>query len=168
MTGKKRKKPHHFSKPTEDSLREAQFRREIERIKKLEGGTYHAATEPKRNDPCPCSSGKKYKNCCIGETAQYFLVVDPQTAEPWAPDGAILVFPSVQSAQRRALKLPFPAQVAGIGVSKWAAFKARFNGEGDNPGYVEYEKWRAEHEQDSTPAKLSPERKFAHEVMRRL
>ncbi|MBQ6922403.1 MAG: SEC-C domain-containing protein [Clostridia bacterium] len=19
---------------------------------------------PKRNDPCPCGSGKKYKNCC--------------------------------------------------------------------------------------------------------
>ena len=21
-------------------------------------------TEPGRNDPCPCGSGKKYKNCC--------------------------------------------------------------------------------------------------------
>jgi preprotein translocase subunit SecA len=20
--------------------------------------------KPKRNDPCPCGSGKKYKNCC--------------------------------------------------------------------------------------------------------
>lgn len=20
-----------------------------------------------RNDPCPCGSGKKYKNCCIGK-----------------------------------------------------------------------------------------------------
>ncbi|MCI9518138.1 MAG: hypothetical protein HFK08_02630 [Clostridia bacterium] len=22
------------------------------------------AQEPRRNDPCPCGSGKKYKNCC--------------------------------------------------------------------------------------------------------
>ena len=28
------------------------------------------ATEKKvigRNDPCPCGSGKKYKNCCLGK-----------------------------------------------------------------------------------------------------
>ncbi len=24
----------------------------------------HAASEPGRNDPCPCGSGKKYKKCC--------------------------------------------------------------------------------------------------------
>jgi len=23
-----------------------------------------AQKKPKRNDPCPCGSGKKYKNCC--------------------------------------------------------------------------------------------------------
>jgi uncharacterized protein len=23
--------------------------------------------KPGRNDPCPCGSGKKYKNCCINE-----------------------------------------------------------------------------------------------------
>lgn len=23
-----------------------------------------------RNDPCPCGSGKKYKNCCLGKEAQ--------------------------------------------------------------------------------------------------
>ncbi len=27
--------------------------------------TYHAPTEPDRNDPCPCGSGKKYKKCCV-------------------------------------------------------------------------------------------------------
>lgn len=21
--------------------------------------------KPKRNDPCPCGSGRKYKNCCL-------------------------------------------------------------------------------------------------------
>ena len=25
---------------------------------------YHAKKKPGRNDPCPCGSGKKYKNCC--------------------------------------------------------------------------------------------------------
>ncbi|MGB2984925.1 MAG: SEC-C metal-binding domain-containing protein [Phycisphaerae bacterium] len=24
----------------------------------------HADAKPKRNDPCPCGSGKKYKHCC--------------------------------------------------------------------------------------------------------
>lgn len=23
-----------------------------------------------RNDPCPCGSGKKYKNCCLGKTEE--------------------------------------------------------------------------------------------------
>ncbi|HCA48650.1 MAG TPA: hypothetical protein DEP45_15255 [Armatimonadetes bacterium] len=29
------------------------------------GHTYVADREPGRNDPCPCGSGKKYKQCCI-------------------------------------------------------------------------------------------------------
>jgi len=29
--------------------------------------TYHAPKEPRRNDPCPCGSGKKYKHCCLGK-----------------------------------------------------------------------------------------------------
>jgi len=24
----------------------------------------HSDAKPKRNDPCPCGSGKKYKQCC--------------------------------------------------------------------------------------------------------
>ncbi len=27
------------------------------------------APEPRRNDPCPCGSGKKYKKCCLGKAA---------------------------------------------------------------------------------------------------
>jgi len=26
--------------------------------------TIHAGDKPGRNDPCPCGSGKKYKQCC--------------------------------------------------------------------------------------------------------
>lgn len=25
------------------------------------------SSKPGRNDPCPCGSGKKYKNCCLGK-----------------------------------------------------------------------------------------------------
>lgn len=25
------------------------------------------AAEPGRNDPCPCGSGKKFKQCCLGK-----------------------------------------------------------------------------------------------------
>jgi SEC-C motif-containing protein len=27
----------------------------------------HAGPKPGRNDPCPCGSGKKYKQCCLGK-----------------------------------------------------------------------------------------------------
>jgi SWIM/SEC-C metal-binding protein len=27
-------------------------------------GPVRAETKPRRNDPCPCGSGKKYKKCC--------------------------------------------------------------------------------------------------------
>ena len=26
------------------------------------------ANKTKRNDPCPCGSGRKYKKCCLGKT----------------------------------------------------------------------------------------------------
>ena len=34
-----------------------------------------------RNEPCPCSSGKKYKNCCINKTKQevYFHAIKEST-----------------------------------------------------------------------------------------
>ena len=28
------------------------------------------AQKPSRNAPCPCGSGKKYKRCCFGTTAE--------------------------------------------------------------------------------------------------
>jgi uncharacterized protein YecA (UPF0149 family) len=37
--------------------------------KQREADIQPVRTEPKyqRNDPCPCGSGKKYKNCCINK-----------------------------------------------------------------------------------------------------
>jgi len=34
----------------------------IEKTKKVD--PIRADRQPGRNDPCPCGSGKKYKNCC--------------------------------------------------------------------------------------------------------
>jgi hypothetical protein len=37
--------------------------------------------KPGRNDPCPCGSGKKYKNCCLKlEETIRFEIVDPDDA----------------------------------------------------------------------------------------
>ncbi len=34
----------------------------LEKTEKVE--PIHSEPKPGRNDPCPCGSGKKYKNCC--------------------------------------------------------------------------------------------------------
>ena len=63
--------------PREGSPRSRQRR---QRVQNLDEGTpmsdaaeemqtkkpVHIATKPRRNDPCPCGSGKKYKRCCGG------------------------------------------------------------------------------------------------------
>ena len=42
-----------------------------EAAEEMTGPTTHVAiSEPGRNDPCPCGSGKKYKNCCMGKKAK--------------------------------------------------------------------------------------------------
>ena len=56
----------HDDLPTEEDLLELQDRSALDRLqetfnKKLHP---HSASKPGRNDPCPCGSGKKYKNCC--------------------------------------------------------------------------------------------------------
>lgn len=42
-----------------DEEKQASITKEYKKSK-----TYHAPKKPGRNDPCPCGSGKKYKNCC--------------------------------------------------------------------------------------------------------
>ncbi len=49
----KREKDHAKQLPTDD---EPQLPEPVEPI--------HTEKQPKRNDPCPCGSGKKYKHCC--------------------------------------------------------------------------------------------------------
>jgi uncharacterized protein len=47
----------------------AEWRRQtLEQSAGQEYGTViRKRTEPGRNDPCPCGSGKKYKKCCLGK-----------------------------------------------------------------------------------------------------
>jgi uncharacterized protein YecA (UPF0149 family) len=50
-----REKTHRDQLPTED---EPPLPPPVDPIRKED-------VEPKRNDPCPCGSGKKYKQCCL-------------------------------------------------------------------------------------------------------
>ena len=36
-------------------------------------GTIYRDRTPRRNDPCPCGSGKKYKECCIRDAAYHYI-----------------------------------------------------------------------------------------------
>lgn len=41
----------------------------LELVKKIQASKpkpIHVEAKPGRNEPCPCGSGKKYKNCCGG------------------------------------------------------------------------------------------------------
>ena len=38
---------------------------EVDYVTKSYLDPYKKAVEPGRNDPCPCESGKKYKDCCL-------------------------------------------------------------------------------------------------------
>jgi preprotein translocase subunit SecA len=43
----------------EDLDGEAELLKKTDKVEPI-----RADDAPKRNDPCPCGSGKKYKNCC--------------------------------------------------------------------------------------------------------
>jgi len=47
------------ARPKEDVEAEEKLIKETPKVPPI-----HVKAEPKRNDPCPCGSGKKYKNCC--------------------------------------------------------------------------------------------------------
>lgn len=55
--------PHLFNIPAWENKLSAEKRAEIEKEYK-KSKTYVKEKTPKRNDPCPCGSGKKYKKCC--------------------------------------------------------------------------------------------------------
>jgi preprotein translocase subunit SecA len=53
----------HIREELENDIAETKLSTDIE--EKTDKKTpQRAAKKPKRNDPCPCGSGQKYKNCC--------------------------------------------------------------------------------------------------------
>ncbi len=52
-----------YELPVWDSLLTAEKRKEIF-LAQRKSGTIHNDSKVGRNDPCPCGSGKKYKQCC--------------------------------------------------------------------------------------------------------
>lgn len=54
---------------TPEELKEKEEKEEAEKIAqelfKINKTPKKAYKFPNRNDPCPCGSGKKYKNCCM-------------------------------------------------------------------------------------------------------
>lgn len=55
--------PHLYSLDPWDTLFTPEKKKEIIREFK-KSKIYHAPVKIGRNEPCPCGSGKKYKNCC--------------------------------------------------------------------------------------------------------
>ena len=55
--------PHLYTLDAWDKVFSEEERTAISREYK-KSKIYHAPKKPGRNDPCPCGSGKKYKNCC--------------------------------------------------------------------------------------------------------
>ncbi|HHD74931.1 MAG TPA: preprotein translocase subunit SecA, partial [Nitratifractor sp.] len=49
---------------TQEPQNEESASEQKELPKKSDSSAVSGEKKPKRNDPCPCGSGKKYKNCC--------------------------------------------------------------------------------------------------------
>lgn len=58
-------------------------------------------TKPGRNDPCPCGSGKKYKQCCWGQSLPkkkiHAVRVIPGSIRVPSPFGKIMAPPSQEA-----------------------------------------------------------------------
>ena len=55
-----------FAKPRAEEMKREQVAKPLDTGSdgSLGNQPKKAKKEPGRNDPCPCGSGKKYKNCC--------------------------------------------------------------------------------------------------------
>lgn len=99
----------------------------------------------RRNDPCPCNSGKKFKSCCgrgvkndrfmsdvvpiSGNVTHHYFIVDEDFEPVRDFDGKIFVFTSRPFAMawgHANTPLPCPESfgVVGMGDEKWAMFQA--------------------------------------------
>lgn len=53
-----------YTLPQWDSILDEERRKELYREQKSSGTVHNENRKVGRNDPCPCGSGKKYKQCC--------------------------------------------------------------------------------------------------------
>lgn len=67
-----------------------------------------------RNDPCPCGSGKKYKNCCIGSKV---ATVDRTTSKPEKPGVSRL---AIMRFQQKLQEKPGQLEKIGKEVGKYS------------------------------------------------
>lgn len=59
---------------TEAAIDNKKMMEMIQRYKTAHTPLVHETQKIGRNDPCPCGSGKKYKNCCL-ESGRYEKLV---------------------------------------------------------------------------------------------
>jgi hypothetical protein len=48
--------------------------------------------KPSRNAPCPCGSGRKYKNCCYGKGVEDDLALGSGRQQPQYPVGTVAMY----------------------------------------------------------------------------
>jgi len=62
-----------------------------------------------RNEPCPCGSGKKYKNCCLGEPEEAILWkrLSTNLANMWSYDKVHKMSDAEIIAKLEGLNIPF-------------------------------------------------------------
>ena len=63
---RKQRRLDDLAKKTKDKDDLAAEEELLKKTKKVD--PIRADKPPGRNDPCPCGSGKKFKNCCAGKT----------------------------------------------------------------------------------------------------
>jgi len=56
---------------------------------------------PGRNDPCPCGSGKKYKQCCLGKDEEKARLARAKAAEEAPPPTADSATPAHAGARHQ-------------------------------------------------------------------
>jgi hypothetical protein len=71
-------------------------------------------TAPGRNEPCPCSSGKKYKRCCLMKTwqDQEQKIADAKAA--WKREEALVAAGDPEALKRRAAERVKRGKVMGV------------------------------------------------------
>ena len=58
--------------PEEQQLMQEQYIKQMQELYKFRHTPWVKVSDIGRNDPCPCGSGKKYKNCCLRKDEKQF------------------------------------------------------------------------------------------------